>query len=41
MTSSLLRSEKLDLGLTSGAKHTLQRAAVVAQGSVGAFGPEI
>ena len=34
MTSSPLRSEKLDLRLTPGAKQTLQRAAAAAQRSV-------
>jgi uncharacterized protein (DUF1778 family) len=37
MTSSPLRSEKLDLRLTPGAKQTLQRAAAVAQRSVTDF----
>jgi uncharacterized protein (DUF1778 family) len=37
MTSSPLRSEKLDLRLTPGAKQTLQRAAAAAQRSVSEF----
>ena len=37
MTSSPLRSEKLDLRLTPGAKQTLQRAAAAAQRSVTDF----
>jgi uncharacterized protein (DUF1778 family) len=37
MTSSPLRSEKLDLRLTPGAKQTLQRAAAAAQRSVTEF----
>jgi uncharacterized protein (DUF1778 family) len=37
MTSSPLRSEKLDLRLTPGAKQTLQRAAAAAQCSVSEF----
>lgn len=37
MTSSPLRSEKLNLGLTPGAKQTLQRAAAVAQRSATDF----
>ena len=37
MTSSPLRSEKLDLRLTFGAKQTLQRAAAAAQRSVSEF----
>lgn len=37
MTSSQLRSEKLDLRLTPGAKQTLQRAAAAAQRSVSEF----
>ena len=37
MTPSQLRSEKLDLRLTPGAKQTLQRAAAVAQRSVSEF----
>jgi uncharacterized protein (DUF1778 family) len=37
MTTSPLRSEKLDLRLTPGAKQTLQRAAAVAQRSVTDF----
>jgi uncharacterized protein (DUF1778 family) len=37
MTPSPLRSEKLDLRLTPGAKQTLQRAAAAAQRSVSEF----
>ncbi len=37
MTSAPLRSEKLDLRLTPGAKQTLQRAAAAAQCSVSEF----
>ena len=37
MTTSPLRSEKLDLRLTPGAKQTLQRAAAAAQRSVPDF----
>ncbi len=37
MTSAPLRSEKLDLRLTPGAKQTLQRAAAAAQRSVSEF----
>jgi uncharacterized protein (DUF1778 family) len=37
MTPSPLRSEKLDLRLTPGAKQTLQRAAAAAQCSVSEF----
>ena len=37
MTSSPLRSEKLDLRLTPGAKQTLQQAAAAAQRSVTDF----
>ncbi len=37
MTTSPLRSEKLDLRLTPGAKQTLQRAAAAAQRSVTDF----
>ncbi|QVL53086.1 MAG: DUF1778 domain-containing protein [Cyanobium sp. M30B3] len=37
MTSSPLRSEKLDLRLTPGARQTLQRAAAAAQLSVSEF----
>ncbi|MBM5816136.1 MAG: DUF1778 domain-containing protein [Cyanobacteria bacterium K_Offshore_surface_m2_239] len=37
MTSSPLRSEKLDLRLTPGAKQTLQRAAAASQRSVSEF----
>ena len=37
MTPSPLRSEKLDLRLTPGAKQTLQRAAAAAQRSVTEF----
>jgi len=37
ITSSPLRSEKLDLRLTPGAKQTLQRAAAAAQRSVSEF----
>ncbi len=37
MTSPPLRSEKLDLRLTPGAKQTLQRAAAAAQRSVSEF----
>ena len=37
MTSSPLRSEKLDLRLTPGAKQTLQRAAAATQRSVTDF----
>ncbi len=37
MTSSPLRSEKLDLRLTPGAKQTLQRAAAAALRSVSEF----
>ena len=37
MTSSRLRSEKLDLRLTPGAKQTLQRAATTAQRSATDF----
>jgi len=37
MTSSPLRSEKLDLRLTPGANQTLQRAAAAAQRSVTDF----
>ncbi|MCP9808708.1 DUF1778 domain-containing protein [Cyanobium sp. HWJ4-Hawea] len=37
MTTSPLRSEKLDLRLTPGAKQTLQRAAAAAQRSVSEF----
>ena len=37
MTTSPLRSEKLDLRLTPGAKQTLQRAAAAAQRSVSDF----
>jgi uncharacterized protein (DUF1778 family) len=37
LTSSPLRSEKLNLGLTPGAKQTLQRAAAAAQRSANDF----